>query len=210
MSADKPTSVTEPADGVDPIDRVNPVDPVEPARAESDPGEPTPFRRGPVLNGIALAENILIGLLLVGVVLVILTQVFFRYALDRPLSWSTEVATGIMLYVAFVGFAIGVRDNAHVTLNLFERRLTKRGRRIVRIVELVFLGGVLLALGIGTIQYISEQSDVTTPAGIPLWTILLAIPIGSVLGVLHAIVEIISPTPEKIFEEEHELVGGAS
>jgi TRAP-type C4-dicarboxylate transport system permease small subunit len=161
-----------------------------------------------VLRGIALFENVVIGLLLSAIVLVILAQVVFRYVLSQPLSWSTEVATGLMLYVAFIGFAIGVRDNAHVALNLFERRLTDRGRRVVRIVELVFLGGVLLALGIGTVQYISEQSDVTTPVGLPLWTILLAIPIGSALGIVHAIAEIISPTPEEILEEEHALVGG--
>jgi TRAP-type C4-dicarboxylate transport system permease small subunit len=146
-----------------------------------------------VLRGVALAENTLIGLLLIAIVAVILAQVFFRYALSQPLSWSTEIATALLLYVAFVGFAIGVRDNAHVTLNLFERRLTDRGRRVVHTVELVFLGGVLAALGIGTVQYMSEQWDVTTPAGLPLWTILLAIPLGSALGILHAVAGIISP-----------------
>jgi TRAP-type C4-dicarboxylate transport system permease small subunit len=159
-------------------------------------------------KALATAENVVIGLLLIAIVAVILAQVFFRYVLSAPLSWSTEVATGLLVYVAFIGFAIGVRDNAHVALNLFERRLGRRGLRLVRIVELVFLGGVLLALGIGTVQYISEQSDVTTPAGLPLWTILVAIPIGSALGVLHAVVEIVSPTPEDVLEDERELVGG--
>jgi TRAP-type C4-dicarboxylate transport system permease small subunit len=172
---------------------------------------PSPaYVRNPVLRGIAVFENVFMGLLLSSIVLVILAQVFFRYVISQSLSWSTEVATGLMLYVAFVGFAIGVRDNAHVALNLFESRLGARGLRVVRIVELVFLGGVLLALGLGTVRYISEQRDVTTPAGLPLWTILLAIPIGSTLGVLHAIVEIVKPTPPEILEEERELVGGAA
>jgi TRAP-type C4-dicarboxylate transport system permease small subunit len=143
-----------------------------------------------VVRVVAVAENILIGLLLIAIVAVILAQVFFRYALSQPLSWSTEVATGLLLYVAFVGFAIGVRDNAHVTLNLYERRLSERGRRIVRSAELLFLGGVLLALGVGTVQYMSEQWDVTTPAGLPLWTILFAVPLGSVLGIFHAVAEL--------------------
>jgi TRAP-type C4-dicarboxylate transport system permease small subunit len=166
-------------------------------------------RRNPVLRAIAFVENVLIGLILVAIVLVILTQVFFRYVLSQPLSWSTEVATGLLTYVAFVGFAIGVRDNAHVALNLFERRLSDRGRRIVRIVELVFLGGVSLCILIGSISYMSEQSDVTTPAGLPLWTILLALPVGSALAIFHAAVEIVAPQPVSA-EEEHEveLVGG--
>jgi len=155
------------------------------------------------------AENALIGLLLIATVLTILAQVFFRYVLSQPLSWSTEVATGLLLYIAFIGFAIGVRDNAHVALNLFERRLGDRGRRVARIIELVALGAVLLALGIGTVQYISEQSDVTTPAGLPLWTILLAIPIGAALGIVHAVAQIIRPEPiSDDVEAEVELVGG--
>jgi TRAP-type C4-dicarboxylate transport system permease small subunit len=159
-----------------------------------------------VLRVVALTENILIGLLLIAIVAVVLAQVFFRYALGQPLSWSIEVATGLLLYVAFVGFAIGVRDNAHVTMNLYERRLSGRGRRLVRRVELVFLGGVLLALGVGAVQYMSEQRDVTTPAGLPLWTVLLAIPLGSALGVFHAVVEIVTPQP---VPADVELVGGA-
>jgi TRAP-type C4-dicarboxylate transport system permease small subunit len=155
-------------------------------------------------------ENFLIGFLLVATVLTILAQVFFRYVLARPLSWSTEVATGLLLYIAFIGFAIGVRDNAHVALNLFERRLGDRGRRVARIVELVALGGVLLALGTGAVQYMAEQSDVTTPAGLPLWTILLAIPLGAALGIFHAVVQIVVPRPlAGEDEEEVELVGGA-
>jgi TRAP-type C4-dicarboxylate transport system permease small subunit len=160
-------------------------------------------------RAVATVENVLIGVLLVAIVLVILAQVVFRYVLSAPLSWSTEVATGLLVYVAFIGFAIGVRDNAHVALNLFERRLGDRGRRVVRTVELVFLGGVLLALGVGAVEYMAEQSDVTTPAGLPLWTILLAIPIGSGLGVLHALAEIIAPQPlPEAVEDEVELVGG--
>jgi TRAP-type C4-dicarboxylate transport system permease small subunit len=175
---------------------------------EGAPGQAGLPVRNPVLRAVAFFENVLIGLLLTAIVVVMLAQVTFRYILSQPLSWSTEVATGLMLYVAFVGFAIGVRDNAHVALNLFERRLNDRGRRVVRTVELVFLGWVLLALGIGTVQYISQQSDVTTPVGLPLWSILLAIPLGSALGILHVIVEIIHPTPPAILEQERELVGG--
>jgi TRAP-type C4-dicarboxylate transport system permease small subunit len=160
---------------------------------------------------LRVAENVLIGVLLIATVLTILAQVVFRYVLAQPLSWSTEVATGLLLYIAFVGFAIGVRDNAHVALNLFERRLGDRGRRVARIVELVALAGVLLALGIGTVQYMIEQRDVTTPAGLPLWTILLAIPLGAALGILHAVAQIVAPAlaaePEP--EPEREEVAAA-
>jgi TRAP-type C4-dicarboxylate transport system permease small subunit len=147
---------------------------------------------GRFLRTVAAAENVLIGLLLVAIVLVILAQVVFRYVLSQPLSWSIEVATGLLVYLAFLGFAIGVRDNAHVALNLFERKLSGRARRALRVVELLVLAVVLGAIGIGAIGYLREQSDVTTPAGLRLWWILLAMPIGAALGCLHAIAEIVA------------------
>jgi TRAP-type C4-dicarboxylate transport system permease small subunit len=147
---------------------------------------------GRVQRAVAAVENALIAVLLVAIVLVILAQVFFRYVLSQPLSWSIEVATGLLLYIAFVGFAIGVRDNAHVALNLFEHRLGRRARRAVRVVELLALAAVLGAIGVGAIAYLGEQNDVTTPAGLRLWWILLAMPIGAALGCFHAVVEIVA------------------
>jgi TRAP-type C4-dicarboxylate transport system permease small subunit len=144
------------------------------------------------LRALAAAENALIFALLAGTVAVILAQVFFRYALQRPLSWSNEVATDLLVYIAFVGFAIGVRDNAHVALHLFERRIGARARRGLRLGELLVLGAVLAGIGIGGAAYLWEQRDVVSPVGIPLWAAFLPLPLGAALGLTHLVVEIVA------------------
>lgn len=156
------------------------------------PTPPKPPRPPRPLRWLAAAENTLMVLLLAATVLIILAQVFFRYLLDQPLSWSNEAATDLLVYVAFVGFAIGVRDNAHVALNLFEARLSVRPRRILRIGELLILGGVLVCVGIGGVAYMIEQHDVVSPVGIPLWAAFLPLPLGAVLGSVHLVVEIVA------------------
>ncbi|WP_426511783.1 TRAP transporter small permease [Dactylosporangium sp. McL0621] len=143
------------------------------------------------LRALAVAENVLMFALLAGTVAVILAQVFFRYALQQPLSWSNEVATDLLVYVAFVGFAIGVRDNAHVALHLFERRIGARSRRWLRVGELLVLGAVLACIGLGGAMYLWEQRDVVSPVGIPLWAAFLPLPLGAVLGLVHLVVEIV-------------------
>jgi TRAP-type C4-dicarboxylate transport system permease small subunit len=146
----------------------------------------------PLLRALALAENALITVLLAGTALVLLAQVFFRYALSRPLSWSTEVATDLLAYIALVGFAIGVRDNAHVALDVLESRLGAQARRWLRVAELLVLTAVLVALGVGAIWFAQEQSTEVSPAGIPLWWVIAALPLGCGLGSLHALVEIVA------------------
>ncbi|MFI5915926.1 TRAP transporter small permease [Dactylosporangium sp. NPDC051541] len=140
---------------------------------------------------LRVVENALIFALLAGTVLVILAQVFFRYALEQPLSWSNEVATDLLVYIAFVGFAIGIRDNAHVALHLFERRIGARTRRWLRVAELLVLGVVLACIGIGGAMYLWEQRDVVSPVGIPLWAAFLPLPLGAVLGLIHIVTHIV-------------------
>ena len=164
-----------------------------PPQEEAEIGRTPAFQlANPVLRGVATAENALMAALLAGTVGTILAQVFFRYALSRPLSWSTEIATDLLVYVAFVGFAIGIRDNAHVALRLFERRLGLGPRRWLRIGELLVLGTVLTCVGIGGAVYSVEQHDVTSPTGVPLWATFIPLPLGAVLGGLHIIVEIVA------------------
>jgi len=165
---------------------------VEPEAESSHNTTPDFQRSNRFLAGLAVFENWLITLLLVGTVLVLLGQVFFRYALEKPLSWSNEAATDLLVYVAFVGFAIGIRDNAHVALNLFERKLGATPRKWLRIGELVVLGVVLGCIGIGGATYLWEQRDVVSPVGIPLWAAFLPLPIGAVLGLIHIVVEVVA------------------
>lgn len=178
---------------------------------------PSIQRSNMLLRGFAMFENILMALLLVSTVVTILAQIFFRWALEKPLSWSTEVATDLLVYIAFVGFAIGIRDNAHVAMRLFERRFGLTARRWLRLGELLVLGAVLVSIGIGGATYSIEQHDVVSPAGIPLWVAFAPLPLGAVLGTVHLVVEIVSllrgdPVigSEEPDEETPETAGGVA
>jgi TRAP-type C4-dicarboxylate transport system permease small subunit len=171
---------------------VSPSDtPSDPPPGDAVPAVTTP-QTHPLLRALARFENALMIALLAATVMTILVQVFFRYALSRPLSWSNEIATDLLVYIAFVGFAIGVRDNAHVALHLFERRLGRTAQRWLRIGELLVLGVVLAAIGIGGATYAYEQYDVTSPIGVPLWAAFGALPLGGGLGTVHVVVEILA------------------
>lgn len=167
---------------------------------EAPPSDPIPEhgRTPPLqlsnaaLRALASFENALVTVLLVATVAVIAAQVLFRYAVDSPLSWSTEIATDLLVYVAFVGFAIGVRDNAHVALQLFESRLGPRGRTVLRTFELVVLGAVLVAVGTGGALYAWEHRDTTSPIDLPVWVPFLALPLGGLLGTVHVVVELVA------------------
>jgi TRAP-type C4-dicarboxylate transport system permease small subunit len=191
---------------------VNVDQPATDAAANAEPGwgkTPPHQQSGGALRALTAAENVLILLLLSATVLTILAQVVFRRFLDQPLSWSTEVATTLLVYVAFVGFAIGVRDNVHVAMRVFEDRFSPAVQRTLRVVELLVMGAVVAAIGIGGAVYAYEQRGVVTPVGLPLWSAFAALPFGCALGCLHVLIELVAVLRDRA-ESVQPQVGGVA
>lgn len=63
------------------------------------------------------------GLTLCTMVLLIFTQVIFRYVLKSPLSWSEELAQYVFSWLIFAGSAVAYRENKHVNVDLVVQSL---------------------------------------------------------------------------------------
>jgi len=147
-------------------------------------------RRGqtwPRLTALARElENAVLGGLLVSTVGVVFAQVVFRYVIDRPLTWSVDVATYLLVWVAFWGFAVAVRDRAHVALLLFDERVGPRGRRLIAAAQLIVMALFMIALLYGGLDYTMFRTrGEHSPLGIPLWVGYSAAATGAALSLVH-------------------------
>lgn len=61
----------------------------------------------------------LAALLLAAMVIIILSQVFFRYVLNDSLSWSEELAKFMMVWVACLVAPWAYRENLNVAIHMF-------------------------------------------------------------------------------------------
>lgn len=84
---------------------------------------------------------------LVVATLVVLHGVLTRYLLSSPTIWQTEFATYLLIAVAFVGAAYGLKSHAHVGVDLLLERLTKKKQVLVRTVTAVLALGVVAVVG---------------------------------------------------------------
>ena len=65
---------------------------------------------------------------LLGVIVgVTVLQVFLRFVLDSPLSWSEEVALLALIWFGFLAVAVGVRRHEHLAITALRDRLPPRG-----------------------------------------------------------------------------------
>jgi TRAP-type C4-dicarboxylate transport system permease small subunit len=135
---------------------------------------------------VAWVEGLALGLLVLAMTGVTLSQVFWRYALNAPLIWSEEAARYLFVWVALVGAGLAMHQGGHYALAAFTMRLPAPAQRAARGVALLVSAGFLLILlraGIAETRQAAMQDSSTLPMTMDL--AYLAIPVGAGLMLFH-------------------------
>ena len=126
----------------------------------------------------------------------VLWQVFSRYFLGAPSSFTDELARYLMIWIGILGAAYVSGRNKHVAIDVLPSRLSaktqKKLRLIVRILIILFC---LLALVIGGFRlvYVTYVLDQFSPAlQVPLALVYMVIPISGLLIIYYKIFDILN------------------
>ena len=90
------------------------------------------------------AESVVAALLAIMFV-AFLVQIAFRYFLNFPIGWSSELSVITWLYMVLLGSAFWLRENEEIRFDLVSGKLGPRGRRVVGI-PVAAAGVVLFAM----------------------------------------------------------------
>ncbi|BAO90824.1 TRAP transporter small permease [Caballeronia cordobensis] len=137
------------------------------------------------LRVLANVEDMLIAVLVFAIFCVVLAGILSRFVFHVSLSWNIEVSVTLMIWMTFIGIAVGVRDKVHVAFELFEDKLSGRWLMLASLFQMLLMGFLLIALAWGGWKFMQLGLDQMTPSGIPQWISFAAIPAGSALGLLH-------------------------
>jgi TRAP-type C4-dicarboxylate transport system permease small subunit len=126
----------------------------------------------------------------------VLWQVFSRYFLGAPSSFTDELARYLMIWIGILGAAYVSGRNKHVAIDVLPSRLSaktqKKLRLVVRILIILFC---LLALVIGGFRlvYVTYVLDQFSPAlQVPLAVVYMVIPISGLLVIYYKISDILN------------------
>ncbi len=137
-----------------------------------------------------LLERLLIGLVAL-LVLDVLWQVASRYLLRNPSSWTDELATLLIIWVAMLGSSVAFIRNHHLGIDYFVGKWSTRNRLISETVVQVLVGlfaTLVLILGglkLVTLTLLTEQ--VSPALGVKIGHVYLALPISGLVILLVAI-----------------------
>lgn len=136
---------------------------------------------------------LLIGLMAVAVINV-LWQVFARFVLNDPSSFTEELARFLLIWVGVLGAGYGVGQHDHLALELLPENLEGRAREWLQIGIQAFIGVFALAVLIGggfRLVYIQLSLGQTSASlNIPLGYVYTVLPLSGIVMVFYAAVHI--------------------
>ncbi|MEO3427436.1 TRAP transporter small permease [Pelagibius sp. CAU 1746] len=134
--------------------------------------------------GLRLANltEILAAILLVAVIAMNLAQVFFRYVLVDPLSWSEETMRYSTTWMVFLAAGPALFRGEHMVINLFSDLRSAGLRRLAQRAVLICIGAFcVLLMWQGFPAAIDNMRQVSPAVRIPMTIPYLAIPVGATL-----------------------------
>jgi len=119
----------------------------------------------------------------------ILTNVFFRYVLNTPLSWPPELARFMMVAVTLFASSLAMRKGAHVGVSLVVMRLPVRLQAAVYTINSLLIAGFLLILlWYGWKLAFDEGPKQTAPSlGISMMFAFIPLPIGAAMMIVQLV-----------------------
>jgi len=128
--------------------------------------------------------------LLVVMVVVVFTQVFFRFVVERPLPWSEEVARYIMVWLTFLGAALAVEKRAHAVVEMFVKwfpRPVRVGMALLAMAASCLFYGLMTYYGARLITH--SMTQFSPVLQLPMGYVYVVIPLSGVMLLLNTLVQ---------------------
>lgn len=104
-------------------------------------------------------ENIL-AFMLLGMFLVFLLQILFRYLLNLSIGWTHEISVALWIWIVLFGAAFVVRESDEIRFDFFWAGASDNSRRIMQIISaaaLVILFGISLPAVIDYVSFMKVE-----------------------------------------------------
>ncbi len=131
-------------------------------------------------------------ILIVAMTVVTFAQVFFRFVIVHSLPWSEEFSRYSLVWASFLGASIALKRGLHIGVEAFVTKLTRNKRRLVYLTVSVIITFFLIVVIFKGVQMASFNMRQSSPAmRIPMGFPYLAIPVGSLIMVIHLLDELV-------------------
>lgn len=137
--------------------------------------------------------NVLAGSSFLAMVALTCWQVFTRYVLQNPSSWSEELVSYLFAWMSLLGASLVVGERGHMNIPIVVERMGERGRKIfaifAEIVACVFAAVILVYGGMQITNLAMGQ--MTSSLGLPIGVFYIVLPLSGVINIAYTILNIV-------------------
>lgn len=151
--------------------------------------------------------NVLAGISLLAMVVLTCWQVFTRYVLKNPSSWSEELVAYLFAWASLLGASLVTGERGHMNIPIVTDHLSDGVRKILAIFgELIAFAFSLIILVYGGIQITRlAMGQMTSALGVAVGVFYVVLPLCGILNMIYTVLNIaditkygmISPSAEK-------------
>lgn len=134
-----------------------------------------------------------IGLLLSAMVVDVTIQVFFRYVIQDPPTWTEELARFLFSWEIFLAAALAFGRGSHIVVDALVSAVPRAAKRVLLIVSNTLVLGFLLVLvwqGVNMVRMTSNTAS--TAMELNMGVVYAGLPTGAALGALYVLLAIVN------------------
>ncbi|MBQ0139212.1 MAG: TRAP transporter small permease [Kurthia sp.] len=135
-------------------------------------------------------ERVSLLVLLIVMSVVIILQVFMRYAVSNSLSWSEELARFCFVWLIYIGISYGVKKAKHIRVEAVLSLFKRKGKYIINMISYVlflFFAVYAVYYGFSIYSAIKETGQLAPSLGISMSIMYLGMPVGMVLTCIRLV-----------------------
>ena len=144
-----------------------------------------------IRTGLDRFLETLVALIMAVLVADVVWQVFTRFVLNSPSSWTDELATFLLIWAGLLGACVALKRGAHLGIDYFVGKLKPRSRVYTDLLVFICTGlfaGLVLGYGGLTLVIKTLSLDQISPAlGIKMGYVYLALPISGFFLLIYSL-----------------------
>ena len=138
------------------------------------------------------ALNVLAGVSFLAMVILTCWQVFTRYILQTPSSWSEELVSYLFAWMTLLGASLVTGERGHMNIPALVERMPEGMKKMFSIfAELIAFAFAAVILVFGGVQITSlAMGQMTSSLGVAIGIFYLVLPLSGVLNMIYTAINI--------------------
>lgn len=159
-----------------------------------------------VRNALTKLLNALAGISFIAMVVLTCWQVFTRYVLKNPSSWSEELVSYLFAWASLLGASLITGERGHMNIPIVVERLSLGAQKALSIfAELVAFAFSAIILVYGGVQITQlAMGQMTSSLGVAVGVFYVVLPLCGVLNMIYTVLNIVDIWNGNTIQEKKE------